>query len=212
MPIRSLYLRTGTYLRRHGLKSSIKRVWPEVRNRILRSRNVIYGLDLYWREFEEHAVPANCQIEKADTRAEMPEGLLKQIAEYYNEELLLDAIRKRYEMGARLWYLRSDAGYVGYTWSLTGRAMAPYFFPMMERDVFFFDVFVFPPYRGRGFNSVLMNHLLRHYKNDGFLRAYVDTLEWNSPEMRSLAKNGFVRIGLARKRFRRGKCKVTWWY
>jgi hypothetical protein len=30
--------------------------------------------------------------------------------------------------------------------------------------------------------------------------------------MRSAVKHGFIKIGLAKMRIHRGKCRVTWWY
>ncbi len=91
--------------------------------------------------------------------------------------------------------------------------MKPYYlFPLMERDVHLDDGFIFPAHRGQGMFFILTNHIFKHYKNEGFHQVYQEVAEWNSASMKSAAKNGFARIGLARMRFRRGKCNVTWWY
>jgi len=212
MSIRTHCLRAGKYLRRHGLKSSMKRIWREVQNRILYNREILYCQNLLHGEFECQAMPENFRIERYDERSEVPERLLKRIAEHYSEELMQDHIRKRFEKGARLWWLMNDTEDIGYTWTLEGRATEPYYFPLMKGDVYFFDALIFPSLRGRGLNSILLNHILKHYKSEGYHRAFLETAEWNTAVMKFMLKNDFVRIGLARKRFRRGKCKVTWWY
>jgi GNAT superfamily N-acetyltransferase len=211
MSIKKLLLRAGKYLQQHGLKPSIRRLWREIINQLIYNRDVLYWRDLLQGEFDGYIMPENFRVDRFDMRSEIPNRLIQSIAEHYSEKLLESQIRKAFEKGASLWCLRNDTEDIGYTWSLPAQAMKPYFFPLMERDVYFFDVFIFPSHRGRGLNSVLMNHLLKHYKSKGFYRAYLETCEWNVPEMKSLAKNGFVRIGLARRRFRHGKCKVTWY-
>ena len=213
MSIRKLYLRGGKYLQRHGLKSSAKRIWRETQNKVLYNRDVIYCCDLLQRELGGHAIPEDFRIERFEKISEVPERLLRRIAEYYSEEVLKEYIQKRFDKGACLWCLKNDEDDVGYTWTLTGRAMTPfYFFPLMERDVYLFDALIFPELRGRGLNSLLLEQILKYYKNEGFHRAYLETREWNTAVKNFLLKTKFVKIGLARIRFRRGKCKVTWWY
>jgi len=212
MFIRTQYLRAGNYLRRHGLKSSAKRVFLEIKNRIFRNRLVLYARDLHGGEFEGHALPEDCRIERFYKRSEMPDRLYKRITEHSSEELLQKYIQKRFENGACLWCLRDDTEDIGYTWTLTNRAMKAFCLPPMGQDVYLMDTFVFPPHRGRGMSSILRNYVLKHYKSEGFCRAYSEAWEWNASIMKAMAKNGFVRVGMVRKRFRRGKGRWTFLY
>jgi GNAT superfamily N-acetyltransferase len=212
MSTRITYERAKNYIRRHSIISSINRIWRETKNRALFYRHVLYARDLLYGDFEGHPLPEGYRVENYEKISNIPVRLIKRITEHYSERILTEDIKNRYGNGACLWCLRNDTEDFGYTWSLVGRAMNPYYFPLLERDTYFFDVFIFPKCRGRGLNSVLMNYLLKYYKSRGCCRAFIETLEWNTAEMRSLAKNGFIKIGLASKRFHRGKCKVTWWY
>jgi hypothetical protein len=213
MSIRTGYLRAAKYLQLHGLKPSLNRVWREAKIKLFQNRVVIYSLDLLHSEFDEFAMPENCRVEKYNKESEIPERLIKHIAEYYSEELLKDNIRKRFEKGAYLWCLRNDTEYIGYLWSIVGRTMKPYyFFPLTARDVHLNDGLIFPPHQGHGMFSLLNNHIFKHYKNEGFHWIYQEVAEWNNASMKSAVKHGFTRIGLARMRFSHGKSKVTWWY
>lgn len=212
MAIRALYLRSAKYLRRHGLKSSIKRLRREARNKIFYKRDVVFWLDLLQADLDGQAIPSNLRVERFDRRSGVPERLMNHMAEEYSEVLLKEYIQRRFAKGASLWCLRNETEDISYTWALTGQAMIPYYFPLTERDLHLFDGYTFPNFRGHGLNPVLLNHVLKYYRNEGFHRAYLETREWNTAVMRSVPKNGFIKIGLAKRRIRRGKCTVTWWY
>lgn len=211
MSLRKHYLRTEKYLRRHGLKSALKRSWREIQNRFFHNREVLYCQRLVPQKDEGPSVPEGFQIERYDRRTDVPDKCLRRIAEHYSEELMKEHLRRRFDLGARLWWLACGQEDIGYTWTLEGRATEPYYFPLMRDDVYLFDALVFPSLRGRGLNSILLNGILAHYRREGYHRALLETAEWNSPVTKFLLKSNFERIGLARKKFRRGKLKVTWW-
>lgn len=211
MAIRAFYLRTATYLRRHGLKDTVKRLRREAQNQLRYNRDVLFCRDLLQGGFEGHPVPQGCRVERYDKNTGVPARLLKRIGEEYSEELLQAYVQNRLDKGASLWCLGNETEDMTYTWALTGRTMKPYYFPLVEDDLHLFDGFTFPPFRGRGLNAVLLDQVLKHYKDRGFVRAYLETHEWNSSVLKLVPKNGFVRIGLARKKVRRGRIRVTWW-
>lgn len=211
MPVKKTFLRAWNYLRWHGLRSTIERSWREIKNKVLHDRDVLFMRDLLRGESEDNPLPENCRIKRFNEESGMPDKLFDRIADQYPEELLKEYHKKRFRKGAILWCIEMDKKDVGYTWTLAGRTIKSHFFPLTKRDIHFFDSFILPSYRGRRLNSVMKEHILKHYKYAGFHRAFSETKEWNTSSMRSLAKNGFVRIGLAKRRFRRGKCEVTWW-
>lgn len=212
MFIKRPFLRASAYLRRHGLKSTLQRAWLEPDIQLRRNRCVMFWMDLKRADFASAALPAGFRVERYDTSSEVPERLFKRIAELYSEELLRGYFRHRFELGGHLWCLMNEAEDVGYIWTVEGRSMKPsYFFPMLERDIHFDDGLIFPSCRGRGLLDALNRHILRRYKDEGYLRAFLEVHEWNTSSIRSVAKTGFIKFGLARKQFRRGKCLVTWW-
>jgi GNAT superfamily N-acetyltransferase len=212
MSLRTQFLRARKYLRRSGPKASVDRLVLELKNRVSRNRLVLFSRDLFDGTFEGYPVPEGCRIERFSRRSEIPERLLERITEFSSEEILERYMRKRFEYGASLWCLRNEAEDIGYMWTLTNQAMKAFCLPPMGHDVYIMDSFVFPAHRGGGMSSVLRNYVLRHYKNEGFCRAYNEAWEWNAPVMRAMAKNGFHPIGKLRKRCRRGKEKWTFLY
>ena len=212
MQIKASYLRARKYFQRHGAKATVKRALLSVRNHFFFNREVVFWVDLLNRKSEEPAIQEKFVVERMEERSEIPNEMLKCLAEHQAEELLDNNLRERFERGASLWCLRMDGDFIGYIWSSVGKAMKPHYLPLTERDVHLFDNFIFPKYRGRMQNSILMNHVLDRLKIQGLQRAYIETAEWNHLELKSLAKIRFVRIGLAKRRFRQGKSIVTWWY
>lgn len=211
MSIRAFYLRTTKYVRRHGLKPAVQRIWREARNQLRYNRDVLFCRDLLRGGFDGHPVPEGCRVERYDKGTGVPQRLFKRIGEEYSEELLQEYVLNRLDKGASLWCLMNETEDMTYTWTLTGRTMKPYYFPLLDGDLHLFDGFTFPSFRGRGLNAVLLDHVLEHYRDEGFVRAYLETHEWNTSVLKLVPKNGFVRIGLARKKAKRGKCKVAWW-
>lgn len=211
MSLRKQFLRAKKYLWRHGLNSALKRFWREVKNRLYYNREILYCQRLVSQKDQGPFLPEGFRIERYNHRADVPERFLQRIAEHYSEELMKEHLRRRFDMGAHLWWLTRGQEDIGYTWTLEGRTTEPYYFPLMRDDVYLFDALIFPSLRGRGLNSILLNGILAHYRSEGYHRALLETAEWNSPVTKFLRKSNFERIGLARKKFRRGKLKVTWW-
>jgi GNAT superfamily N-acetyltransferase len=77
--------------------------------------------------------------------------------------------------------------------------MEPHYFPLGAHDVHLFDFHVFPRYRGRGMNPLLVRHILRRLAADGLGRAFIEAAEWNRAQLSSLGKTPFRRFGRARK-------------
>jgi ribosomal protein S18 acetylase RimI-like enzyme len=200
------------YIQAHGTLASIKRMLHEAKNRLVFNRYFVYSQDLIHNEFKDIPLPEGCQVERFDTNSEVPEILLTKMFEYYPEQLHHDIIKKRFEKGAHLWCLRSPSDYISFLWSIEGRSLKPHdYFPLTAWDLHVDDVFVFPKYRGQQMNSILNCHVLKFYKAAGFRAVHLEIAEWNTPSIRSFEKQGFIRTGIARLRYHRNKCWVTWW-
>jgi hypothetical protein len=65
--------------------------------------------------------------------------------------------------------------------------------------VHLFDFHVISEYRGRGLNPILVRHILQVLADEGVERALIEAAEWNQPQLSSLARTPFRRMGLARK-------------
>jgi GNAT superfamily N-acetyltransferase len=118
--------------------------------------------------------------------------------------------RERFPKGAILWLLRVNQSVAGYRWTMRGNSIKPHFYPLTAKDAHFFDVEIFPEYRGRGLNSFFINYVLARMKNEGVERAFIEMREWNKSNRRSIRKTSFKNIGIARKYVLFGKKIVIW--
>ena len=204
------YLRAGNYLRKHGLKKTASRFLTQVKRQILVNREVVFWLDLSTWSPEARSADGYSVV-SIERTADIPEAFRALLAQEYPAELQERDNRRRLGEGATLWCLRRSTEFIGFTWTVPGKTLKPYYFPLTPRDVHIIANFIFPAYRGQRLNSVLMQHVLHALKTAGAQRAYIETAEWNEAELRSLDRSGFIRLGRGSRRARQGRTVVTWW-
>ena len=88
--------------------------------------------------------------------------------------------------------------------------LEPHYFPLSQQDVHLFDFQVFPQYRGRGMNPLLVSQILRNLAEDGPGRVYRSLQEWNQAQLSSLGRTPFRRFGRASKWTIFRKTMVFW--
>jgi hypothetical protein len=106
--------------------------------------------------------------------------------------------------------IKSQGKLAGFSWTLRGRTIAPFYLPMGEDDVQFFDWVVFPKFRGRAIHWFLVAHILHKIKAEGVARAFGDAAEWNQASLSSYKMTPFHRLGCARKLTIFGRTIVCW--
>jgi ribosomal protein S18 acetylase RimI-like enzyme len=107
---------------------------------------------------------------------------------YQDENIVKEKIISRFKRGAELWTIQVSKQIAGFVWSIRGTTIKPYFFPLGPNDVHLFDNEIFPPFRGKGLNSILIDSVLLELKKKGILRAFIETRNWNIAEINSLSK------------------------
>ncbi len=137
-------------------------------------------------------------VERVDAMESLSADDLRMLGFNRRKHNLTRKMQKRFGQGASIWILRERSSLVGFTWSLCGRSVKPHFLPMMEKDVLLFDNEILQPFRAKGLNTILLIHISRCLSHSGHQRIYACTGVWNMPEKRSLAKAGFLEIGVAR--------------
>ena len=123
----------------------------------------------------------------------------------------------RLRLGQACFVARHEGRVVSACWATTEPAWSEYLaceLPVAAGEVFMFDAFTQPAYRGRGIAPALCVQLLIHYGEAGLRRATRAVLPENLPARRAHAKAGFrpyavvrtLRIGPWQRRFS-GPCR-----
>lgn len=166
---------------------------------LLANRSVLFYCDLSKQTEPLEDLPKTLNIERKRSSAELDPQDLDQIIHVWNPELAAQGLRERFHYGASLWLIKFNGRLAGYGWTLQGRVIAPYYFPLGEQDVQFFDFHVFPKFRGRAVDWFLMTHALRGVAADGAARAFAEAAEWNQASLSSIGMTSFRLLACAKK-------------
>lgn len=202
--------RLTDYYSRHGVTATLRRTILEAKRKLFSNRMVVLYCDL--RELSERrAKPArSVRIDRMISEAEVNEQDLQIIVGFWNPRQARRNIAERFARGASLWLIKSHDELAGFGWTLRGGTIAPYYFPIGQDDVQFFDFSVFPRFRGRAMHWQLTDHILRTLAAEGVVRAFADTAEWNQAQLSSFKMTKFRSLGLART-FKISSRMITSW-
>jgi ribosomal protein S18 acetylase RimI-like enzyme len=198
------------YRRRNGLRATIRRIGLAAKRALFSSRSVLFYCDLSTLASSTTDLPGSLKVERKTSETEISLQDLQQITSLWNPKLARRNIQERFGLGASLWLIKFEAQLAGYGWTLQGRTVEPHYFPLGQRDVQFLDFHVFPKFRGRAMDWVLMTHILHTLAAEGAARAFGEAAEWNQASLSSFAMNSFRRLGSARKFTICGHAVVLW--
>ena len=199
MAIPTSISRLAAYYTRHGLGPTIRRFALAMRRTLFSNRAVLFYCDLSRQTSAPPDLPNFLKVERKRSCVELNPQDLDQIVNVWNPKLAHRRMQERFDRGASLWLIKFHDRLAGYGWTLQGRIIAPYYLPLAEDDVQFFDFHVFPKYRGRAIDWFLMTHALQMLAVDGAARAFAEAGEWNQASLSSIAMTSFRRLGWARK-------------
>jgi ribosomal protein S18 acetylase RimI-like enzyme len=210
MAISTSISRLTAYYKRHGFGATIRRASLAVKRALFSSRMVVFYCDLAKQTTAPVNIPSSLKVERLRNYAELNPQDLKEMTSFWNPKEAHRNIRERFEHGASLWLIKSGDKLAGYGWTLQGRTIEPYYFPLGQDDVHLFDFHVFPQYRGQGINPFLVTHILGNLATIGGGRAFIEAAEWNEAQLSSLRKTPFRRMGRARSFSVFGHTIVSW--
>jgi hypothetical protein len=202
--------RVREYFERHGFAETVRRAGVAMRRGLFANRMVVYYCDLAKLPAVPVNVPESIRIERVQREGELGAQDRAAIASFWNPDLAQRNIRERFEKGATLWLIRSGEALAGYGWTIQGRPISPYYFPILPGDVQFFDFLVFPKFRGRAIQWLLTAQILKTLKDEGALRAFADTHEWNQPQLASFKMTAFRPMGMIRTVTMFGRTFSSW--
>jgi len=203
--------RLTDYYRRRGFAATIRRATVAVKRSLFSSRSVLFYCDLATQTAPPRDLPAFLTIERKKSFAELNPEDLQEMTSVWSPKLALQNMKERFELGASVWLIKSHDKLAGYGWTLQGRPVEPHYFPLGQNDIHLFDFHVFPQYRGRGINPLLVAYILSSLATEGLGRAFIETAEWNQPQLSSLlTRTPFRRLGVAKKWNIFGHVFVSW--
>lgn len=195
MQIQHLFIRIARFYKNDGLSATVRQFILHFRRIPLQNKYIIYCSELMELSNEKPKAPPTFIIECNKSETDISEADKKLLCKEISQNQLED----RFSKGAFLWLIKHDKSLAGFVWSIIQKPVEPYFFPLTKKDVHLFDNLILPQYRGRGVNTILINHVLFEFKRRGFLRAFIETRAWNSSEIKSLIKTPFYKFAEARK-------------
>lgn len=210
MAISDSISRVADYYSRHGFGATIRRVGVAARHALFSNRMLVFYCDLPLQTARPVTIPSSMRVARLTKEAELAPQDFQEITSFWNPKLARRNVTERFAKGATLWLIKSEEKVAGYGWTIKGRAIAEYYFPMGQKDVQLFDFYVFPKFRGRALHWLLTAHILQTLAAEGAARAFADTGEWNQAQISSFKMTLFRRLGLVRSFTIFGHTLVSW--
>jgi len=199
-----------SYYRHHGFGATVRRTGLAAKRALMFNRMIVFCCNVDNAKIAPTDLPNFLQIERLTKYAELSPQGLQELTSFWNPKQAHRNIRERFEKGASLWLIRSRDHLAGYSWTLRGRSIAGYYFPMAQDDVQLFDFYVFPKFRGRAILWFLINHILQKLRDEGVARVFGDVAEWNRASLSFYKTIPFQSLGWARKYTVFGQTLVWW--
>jgi hypothetical protein len=171
---------------------------------------VLFYCDIPAQDSPMPEMPSSLTVERKRNETEISQQELREITSSGNPKLARRNLKERFALGASLWLIRSADRLAGYGWTLQGRTVESHYFRLGKNDVHLFDFLVFPQYRGRGLNPLLVNHILTALAIESQGRAFIEAAEWNQAQLTSLKRTPFHLLSSATKVTIFGRSIVCW--
>ncbi|MGB9433272.1 MAG: GNAT family N-acetyltransferase [Candidatus Acidiferrum sp.] len=198
------------YYSRHGFSATVRRAGLAFKRTLFAGRMVVFYCDLPTQAARPVNIPNFMRIQRVTREAELLPEDFDEITGFWNPKQARRNVKERFANGASLWLVKSEDKVAGYGWTLQGRTIAEYYFPMGPKDVQLFDFYVFPKFRGRAMHWLLTAYILQTLASEGAARVFADTGEWNQPQISSFRMTPFRRLGLVRSFTIFGRTYVSW--
>jgi ribosomal protein S18 acetylase RimI-like enzyme len=210
MGIAKFVSRFRDFYRRHGLVSTASRIGLALKRGLFSNRMIVFYCDLSQLPRDSVGIPDSLKIGHHSAETELSPKDFQAMTSFWNPKQARRNISERFKQGASLWLIKSENELAGYGWSLQGRTVEPYYFPLGNDDFHLFDFHVFPQYRGRRINPLLVTLILHNMAVKCRGRAFIEAAEWNEAQLASLRKTAFRHLGLVRSFTLFGHKFVSW--
>jgi len=198
--MKKLLKRINNIYRKGGPVNVLRKAFVKMGRNILQRKIIVFYVSLA-DDMKDFPLPPALIVKRRCSEGELSDQEREQLSSHWKAYDAVDECLARFEKGSSVWLLEEDGKILVFEWTIRGKTMEPYLFPITKDDVHIFDCYAFPEHRGRGLSSKLTNYVLRELKKEGALRAFWEVHEWNGSELKSLRKIdiAFREIGAARK-------------
>jgi len=210
MSISNSVSRFTAYFARHGFTATLERAVIAAKRTFVLNRMVVFYCDLAKPIKSPTNIPSSLTLHRLAAIADLNSRDLQDIVNIWNPKLAHREITERFNKGAALWLIKSEGELAGYSWTLRGRTIAPYYFLLGADDVQLFDFYVMTKFRGRAILWFLILHILLSLKAEGAERVFGDVAEWNRPSLSFYKMTPFRRLGIVRSFTIFGRTFVSW--
>lgn len=190
--------RVSEYYKRHGFKATISRAALAVKRGLFSGRMLVFYCDLAEQNLHAVAIPSSMRIDRLTNEAQLSARDLEEMTSFWNPKQARRNIKERFAKEASLWLIKFQDKLAGFSWTLKGRSIEPYYFPLACNDVQLFDFYVFPRFRGRAILWLLIVHILYELRAEGAARVFGDVAEWNAASLSFYKLIPFRPLGLTR--------------
>jgi GNAT superfamily N-acetyltransferase len=208
MPIVNGVRRFVSFFRRKGFRSTVARCIEAVRRMSYLGRMVLYRSTLS----PECCIPTNnsgAEIQRVSATTASGADL-ELISRAWSPAIKKRQINERFKAGGELWLVKRNERLAGYGWTIRGRTIDPYYFPLEWDEAHLFDFYVFPEFRGCGLNVCLVSEILAALRAVDTTRAFIECAAWNHSQIRSLTKTAFRKYAEATKLQFFGRPAILW--
>ncbi len=202
--------RLMNYYHKRGIWKTLLRFLEEPYQIIFKSNVALIYAELNEVNDSVLTLPPGIIIECKKTYSEANQPNMQKVIDYWINDDMMDKVKERFSKGAVLWILKLNGDIAGFTWSISGKTISPWYLPLTPHDVYIFDVLTFEQYRGQGLHPLLWNFLLRKLKMEGTSRAVAEIFTWNKSSLRVLEKSNYRKFSEVR-RFRVFGRNITIW-
>ena len=210
MSISHFISRLVEFYKRNGLVASVRRATLGIKRALFLGRMVVFYCDLAPRKLRPMHAPEGCCVLRIKSLAELGSDRFQEITSFWNPKLAQQMVRERFERGASLWLVESDNQLAGFGWTLEGRAIEPFYFPLGKMDVQLFDFYIVPEFRGQTLYWLLMNRILCTLAAEGSSRAFADSHEWNRAQLAAFQMTPLRALGAVRTYKLFGRVLTSW--
>lgn len=105
-----------------------------------------------------------------------------------------EVVKWRLSQGGLCWMARAEEETISYVWASSKQERVEELFntiELKEGEVYLYDAFTMPEWRGKALYPAILSRQLQHFKQQGFRRALIFTVEENIASRRGITRAGF---------------------